>query len=700
MSSGITLSAASRQNLLSLQGTADLLSTTQNRLSTGKKVNSALDNPTNFFTASALSGRSASLSALLDGVSNGIQTIQAANTGITKIKGLTDQLKSVAQQALASSNAFSAKATSISSALTGATATNLLSTGPTQALADTAIGSGSGAAVAAAATASGVFSTGTAQVTTGDAAYVGTVGGTLTINGTAIAIAAGQTQTQAIATINAQSSTTNVTASNSGGKLVLTSTKTDGSTFTAVQSGTNADLGFAAPVATTAAAAGSSGTLTINGTAIAIAAGTTETQAISLINAQSGTTGVTASDSTGSLKLTGASDGSSFTVQGSAGNTLGFSATAATQAGTFRSSPTTLATAIGFKTGDSFTVNGQSVNIAAGDNLSSIAQKVSTATNGSVTAAFDPTARKFTFTAADANTAVTLGNGSTATSQLSNLGFSAGKTSFAAGLGATGSTSPLTGNSLTVQVGAGASTSFTFGSAAGQISNLTQLNTALANVNAQATIDSSTGKLSITTSNDAGADNLTVTATGANNPFNSGTSGAIIGGDGATSRNGLVQTYNNLLTQITQLASDSGYNGVNLLAGDTLKLSFNEKNTSSLSVQGTAVNASNLGLNAVGTLDFQENSSINKVIATINSASTQLASQASSLGSNLAVVQNRQDFTKQIVNVLDTGSANLTNADLNEEAANSQALSTRNSLGISALSLANQAQQGVLQLLR
>ena len=64
------------------------------------------------------------------------------------------------------------------------------------------------------------------------------------------------------------------------------------------------------------------------------------------------------------------------------------------------------------------------------------------------------------------------------------------------------------------------------------------------------------------------------------------------------------------------------------------------------------------------------------------------------------MVQNRQDFTKNLVNVLDTGSSNLTSADLNAEAANSQALSTRQSLGISALSLANQAQQGILQLLR
>ena len=112
------------------------------------------------------------------------------------------------------------------------------------------------------------------------------------------------------------------------------------------------------------------------------------------------------------------------------------------------------------------------------------------------------------------------------------------------------------------------------------------------------------------------------------------------------------------------------------------------------------VTAANLGLSAIGQTDFQESNAINKVIATISTATSTLKNQASSLGANLAVVQNRQDFTKQLVNVLDTGAANLTNADLNEEAANSQALNTRNSLGISALSLANTAQQSVLQLLR
>ena len=86
--------------------------------------------------------------------------------------------------------------------------------------------------------------------------------------------------------------------------------------------------------------------------------------------------------------------------------------------------------------------------------------------------------------------------------------------------------------------------------------------------------------------------------------------------------------------------------------------------------------------------------------ATNSSAATLLRSQASTFGSNLSVVQTRQTFNKSLINVLQTGSANLTDADLNEEAANSQALNTRQSLAISALSLANQAQQSVLQLLK
>jgi flagellin len=100
MSGDIVLSAGVRANLLSLQKTADLMAQTQQRLSTGKKVNSALDNPINFFTAASLNNRAGDLSSLLDGVSNGIKTLEAADNGITAIKKLVDTAEATARQAL------------------------------------------------------------------------------------------------------------------------------------------------------------------------------------------------------------------------------------------------------------------------------------------------------------------------------------------------------------------------------------------------------------------------------------------------------------------------------------------------------------------------------------------------------------------------------------------------------------------------
>src|ERR1041384_6494676 len=92
MASNITLSAGVRANLLSLQKTANLMSTTQTRLATGKKVNTALDNPVNFFTASSLHSRSTDLSALLDSMSNGIKTLEAADNGLTSITSTQTRL--------------------------------------------------------------------------------------------------------------------------------------------------------------------------------------------------------------------------------------------------------------------------------------------------------------------------------------------------------------------------------------------------------------------------------------------------------------------------------------------------------------------------------------------------------------------------------------------------------------------------------
>ncbi|MET4391848.1 flagellin-like hook-associated protein FlgL, partial [Bradyrhizobium sp. F1.4.3] len=186
--SGIVLSASVRQNLLSLQSTADLLATTQSRLSTGKKVNSALDNPTNFFTAQSLDNRASDINNLLDGIANGVQVLQAANTGITSLSKLLDSAKSIANQALQTTVGYSTKS-NVSTTIAGATASDLRGTttySSTTALSNVLFsGAAGGATVATGSTTLGGVSAGL----TGNAVKAGdgttTFVGTLKLAGTA-----------------------------------------------------------------------------------------------------------------------------------------------------------------------------------------------------------------------------------------------------------------------------------------------------------------------------------------------------------------------------------------------------------------------------------------------------------------------------------------------------------------------------------
>src|SRR6202451_2849929 len=122
--SGIVLSASVRQNLLSLQQTSALLATTQNDLATGNKVNSALDNPTEYFTAASLTARASDISNLLDGIGNGVQVLQAANTGITSLQSLISNAQSIANQVLQTTSGYSTKSSVTATAIAGATADN------------------------------------------------------------------------------------------------------------------------------------------------------------------------------------------------------------------------------------------------------------------------------------------------------------------------------------------------------------------------------------------------------------------------------------------------------------------------------------------------------------------------------------------------------------------------------------------------
>jgi flagellin len=407
--SGIVLSASVRQNLLSLQSTADLLSTTQNRLATGKKVNTALDNPTNYFTAQSLDNRASDINNLLDGIGNGVQILQAANTGITSLQKLVDTAKSIANQVLQTSVGYSTKA-------------NVDVTGT---------GAGTGATVA-----------------------------------------------------------TDLNAGKLGGSVITFKTAT--------------------------------GTLAV---------------------------------------------------------TIG--ATFATGSGT--------------------------ATVKTLDQLNSVL-----ASNGvAVTASISSTADTLTFPSANDAASQTITKTGTAP----------------------------TGEGVDIM----GTTTATVGT----------VNPAVADATSQ------------------------------------------------TARANLVSQYNVIMQQITTTAADASFNGVNLLNNDNLKLTFNETGKSTLNIQGVTFNAGGLGLGSLtaGT-DFLDSVSANSVISKLSSASNTLRSEASTLGSNLSVVQIRQDFNKNLINVLQTGSSNLTLADTNEEAANSQALSTRQSIAVSALALANQSQQSVLQLLR
>jgi flagellin len=168
-------------------------------------------------------------------------------------------------------------------------------------------------------------------------------------------------------------------------------------------------------------------------------------------------------------------------------------------------------------------------------------------------------------------------------------------------------------------------------------------------------------------------------------------------------RGALISQYNGLLDQIDQLNADAGYNGNNLLGGAStqLKVLFNDDGTSFLTIQGTDATSTGLGLAklTVGT-EFDTNASVGTILANLKTATDRLRSDASSFGSNLSIVQTRQDFTNAIINTLQTGASNLTLADSNEEAANLLALQTRQGLSTKALSLAAQSDQNVLRLLQ
>ena len=610
MASDITLSKGVRSNLLSLQSTAELLGRTQERLSTGKKVNSALDNPINFFTSAGLSARANDLSRLLDSVGNGVQTINAADKGITAIKKLIESAQATARQALTAAESVTTYA--------------LGQTGNVAVTADTAAVTGS--------TTAGNYNADVAQVRTSsafsnvnDVTAAGELdaGDTITIafgNGntfTTLAVAANDSIADVAALIN--------DASNAAGF---------GDWVTAsVEVGGGADQ-----LVLTANDSAKTFTMTVNG-----GGSVTNAQTTAAVNL---------------LTQTPALDGSTLTV------TVGSNAT----------------TTITFGNDEG--------------EVGSIAELVAALQTN------DP-AGSTTTVAADGSIQVTANNN---TDSIVIGGTSTSLATFGLAQGTTGPTnSQIAGftGQLTIQVGSGAAQTIEFGNGAnGEITTRAGL------VSRLASITSSLDDVTVSVNNN---NFLNIASTNSANITIGGTAAASFGLSAGTytptatvtdnaTRASLQADYNNLISQITTLAGDASYNGVNLLDGDDLSVIFNEDGSSSLSIQGVDFSATGLGLTNVSGAGFQSNANINASLAQLDTATATLRTQASRFGSNLSIVQTRQDFTKNLISVLQTGADNLVLADTNEEGANMLALQTRQQLSSVALSMASQADQNVLRL--
>ena len=753
----IVLSAGVRQNLLALQNTAHLMSLTQNRLATGKKVNTAEDNPISFFTSQSLHSRAGDFNSLLDSIGQAQQVLATANQGITSLSKLVQSGISTARQAQQSPIGYTTKS-NLSTTIGGATALDLRGT----------------TTYISAQAASNVLYTGAAGGTTA-ATSTSTLGGTIgAFTGTAV-------QDNASTPVNITTATAlygpSGGAAGTGGLTTQAATAfTDGSTMT-VDGHTITFRTTAVPAAAAAPTGyGVSGNIATDGNGNSIVYLGTGTQStgtvgdlLNAIDLASGVknavisggaatittnTGQTPSSITAGATTLRSSSGGDLSVTGTADGLKAHGLTTATGAGnaTVTAPRTTTGASLGtlITDGSILSVDGKTItfknagtpapaNVPAG---SGVVGNVVTDGNGNSTVYLNQGTIADVLKAIDLATGVQTASNSSGTATLSTapgatnssiapsgaLQISTGTVSdltisgtgnTLAALGLNGNTGNATtftasrtaapggisGTTLTFTAfNGGTPINITFGDGTGgTIKTLDQLNAALQANNLTATLDTS-GKLTISASNDYASSTLggpaggqiggTVTAaltwTSASAP--------VPDANALATRQSLQNDYVSLVSQIDQLARDSSYGGINLIYGDSLKIVFNENGSSVLNVVGVTFSAAGLGLASPTANAFQDNASINAVVGSLNNALVTLRTQASKFGSNLSVVQNRQDFTKNMINLLQTGADSLVLADSNEEGANMLALQTRQQLSTTALSLASQADQAVLRL--
>ena len=734
--SDITLSKAVRSNLLNLQSTATQLGKTQERLATGQRVNSALDNPTNFFTASSLNSRASDMSQLLDSMSNGIQTIEAADNGLSAITKTLESMQSTLTQARQDK---SFKATSYdldSTAIGTSTLKNLsFSGGSVGTQVDVALNTmgtatqstvtGVGAYVPpTAATQASLSATADYVAPTAATQSVVTAASTYTnidltnnadnefafsvnLGGTSASI----TLTQALASGNTSAGVYNIDEAISAIQTQIDASAIGAGAVTVGKDVAGTSLTFTAVAAGATALTVSGVTSTGTGNATAVSAlgisdaattGQTNTGAdavdrvitisdgantsnITLTSANASTaadartviTAALASDGvnltvggTGNrIDLTGAADGTNSITIGGAGadSVFGAGAQAGATAGVAAQDRVFTISTDGGTTSETITLtSANAATASAAKTVIDAAIAASSVLTGAITSSVDGTNVISLAGAADGSNSITVGG--------ANVNDVFG-----------GAPTPVAGSTGT----------------AGEVKSVDQL------VESINTNSSLTGK--IRASNDNGklrienlsTQDLTVAGWSSSAAKIDGSTGTTtIGGN--TVRADLATQYNTLRDQLDKLSDDASFNGVNLLRGDQLQITFNETSTSEISIQakgGKSVNSANLGLQtSLQSENLDSDANIDSYIGLVKDALGSVRSQASSFGSNLSVVQNRQDFTKNMINTLQTGASNLTLADSNEEAANLLALQTRQQLSSTALSLASQSDQNVLRL--
>jgi len=167
-------------------------------------------------------------------------------------------------------------------------------------------------------------------------------------------------------------------------------------------------------------------------------------------------------------------------------------------------------------------------------------------------------------------------------------------------------------------------------------------------------------------------------------------------GGAPTDQVSLEASYDELVAQLDFVAADSGYRGTNLLDSGDLTVTFNEDASSTLTVSG--VDFTTGGDLAISAADFSAATAAQAALDEISAALTLVRAQARTFGTNLNIIQTREDFTRNLINTLKEGSDKLVLADNNEEGAKLLSLQTSQQLGITSLSLASQAQQSVLRL--